>query len=93
MLIPILLHSKTHQSLRENAAVAIGRIGLMYPSLVAPSLPQFAHKWCLTLYNVQDDEEKDSAFQGFCQLVQANPAGIRKVRSRELTLPYTTAWG
>jgi transportin-1 len=67
--------------LHENAAVSIGRIGLMHPSLVAPLLPEFALNWCQALYEIRDNEEKDSAFRGFCTLVQANPAGIAKVRT------------
>ncbi|KAG9221291.1 hypothetical protein CCMSSC00406_0010389 [Pleurotus cornucopiae] len=77
-LIPILLHPKAPRSLHENAAVSIGRIGLMHPNLVAPHLPEFAQAWCQALYEIRDNEEKDSAFRGFCTLVQTNPAGIAK---------------
>lgn len=80
-LIPILLHPKAPRSLHENAAVSIGRIGLMHPSLVAPLLPDFAQAWCQALYEIRDNEEKDSAFRGLCTLVQTNPAGITKVGS------------
>ncbi|CDO74714.1 hypothetical protein BN946_scf184847.g22 [Trametes cinnabarina] len=77
-LIPILLHPKAPRSLHENAAVSIGRIGLMHPTLVAPLLPEFAQQWCQALYEIRDNEEKDSAFRGLCTLVQTNPAGIMK---------------
>ncbi|KAI0039593.1 ARM repeat-containing protein, partial [Auriscalpium vulgare] len=77
-LVPILLHPKAPRSLHENAAVSIGRIGLMHPSLVAPLLPEFAQAWCQALYEIRDNEEKDSAFRGLCTLVQANPMGITK---------------
>ncbi|KAI0070567.1 ARM repeat-containing protein [Panus rudis PR-1116 ss-1] len=77
-LIPILLHPKAPRSLHENAAVSIGRIGLMHPDLVAPLLPDFAQAWCQALYEIRDNEEKDSAFRGLCTLVQANPSGIAK---------------
>ncbi|KAL1662658.1 armadillo-type protein [Schizophyllum commune] len=77
-LVPILLHPKAPRSLHENAAVSIGRIGLMHPSLVAPHLGEFAQAWCQALYEIRDNEEKDSAFRGLCTLVQANPAGISK---------------
>ncbi|KAF9243191.1 armadillo-type protein [Melanogaster broomeanus] len=77
-LIPILLHPKAPRSLHENAAVSIGRIGLMHPALVAPHLPEFAQAWCQALYEIRDNEEKDSAFRGLCTLVQTNPAGIAK---------------
>ena len=84
-LIPILLHPKAPRSLHENAAVSIGRIGLMHPSLVAPLLPEFAQAWCQALYEIRDNEEKDSAFRGLCTLVQTNPAGITKVSGDDLS--------
>ena len=54
----------------------------MHPALVAPHLPEFAQSWCQALYEIRDNEEKDSAFRGLCTLVQANPAGMAKVRCR-----------
>lgn len=51
----------------------------MHPNLVAPHLPEFAQAWCQALHEIRDNEEKDSAFRGFCTLVQTNPAGIAKV--------------
>ena len=78
-LIPILLHPKAPRSLHENAAVSIGRIGLMHPTFVAPHLHEFAQAWCQALYEIRDNEEKDSAFRGLCTLVQTNPAGMAKV--------------
>ncbi|KAL0072500.1 hypothetical protein AAF712_000263 [Marasmius tenuissimus] len=78
-LIPILLHPKAPRSLHENAAVSIGRIGLMHPNLVAPHLPEFAQAWCQALYEIRDNEEKDSAFRGLCTMIQVSPAGIAKL--------------
>jgi transportin-1 len=51
----------------------------MHPNLVAPHLGHFAQAWCQALYEIRDNEEKDSAFRGFSTLVQANPQGISKV--------------
>jgi transportin-1 len=79
--VPILLQPKAPRSLHENAAVSIGRIGLMHPGLVAPHLAIFAQAWCQALYEIRDNEEKDSAFRGFCTLVKSNPPGIAKVRN------------
>ncbi|KAI0295294.1 ARM repeat-containing protein [Russula brevipes] len=77
-LVPLLLHPKAPRSLHENAAVSIGRIGLMHPRMVAPVLPDFAQAWCQALFEIRDNEEKDSAFRGLCTLVQVNPMGIAK---------------
>lgn len=77
-LIPILLSQKSPRSLMENAAVAIGRIGLVCPAPIAPHLNLFARQWCVALWEIKDNDEKDSAFRGFCMLIQANPAGVQK---------------
>lgn len=44
-LIPCLLHPKAPRSLHENAAVTLGRIGLILPTAVAPQLEVFAEQW------------------------------------------------
>lgn len=77
-LIPMLLNSRAPRSLREKVAIAVGKIGLMHPGIVAPCLPEFAQAWCQALSEIHDDEEKDSAFRGLCMMIQVNPAGITK---------------
>lgn len=44
-LIPVLVHGHTSRSLRENAAITVGRLGLACPQLVAPHLGQFILRW------------------------------------------------
>ena len=78
-LVPILLNPKSPKSLSENAAVTIGRLGLVAPATVAPGLPTFAQAWCTALWEIKDNEEKDSAFRGFCMMISANPSGIEQV--------------
>lgn len=80
-LVPILLNTKSPKSLTENAAVTIGRLGLVAPTLVAPHLGDFAQAWCTALWEIKDNEEKDSAFKGFCMMISVNPSGIDRVRS------------
>ncbi|KAG8829917.1 hypothetical protein FRC17_005777 [Serendipita sp. 399] len=77
-LIPILMNPQSPKSLSENAAVTIGRIGLVQPQVVAPHLESFAVSWCQALVDIKDNEEKDSAFRGFCTLIQTNPHGITR---------------
>lgn len=31
---------------------------------------------CTSLRNIRDNDEKDSAFRGICQMIQVNPAGV-----------------
>ena len=58
----------------------------MHPNFVAPHLPEFAQAWCQALYEIRDNEEKDSAFRGLCTLVQTNPAGMAKVSLLQVDL-------
>lgn len=78
-LVPILLNSKSPKSITENAAVTIGRLGMVCPAMVAPDLATFAQAWCTALWEIKDNDEKDSAFRGFCMMISANPAGIQDV--------------
>ncbi|KAJ1985351.1 hypothetical protein H4R34_000005 [Dimargaris verticillata] len=77
-LIPLLNNPQTTRTLGENAAITIGRLGLVCPHLVAPHLEVFAERFCGLLRNVRDNDEKDSAFRGLCTMIQANPNGIVK---------------
>ncbi|KZO90594.1 ARM repeat-containing protein [Calocera viscosa TUFC12733] len=77
-LVPILLHPKSPKSLTENAAVTIGRLGYIFPTVVAPHLEVFAEPWCQALGDIKDNAEKDSAFKGFCSLILNNAGGISK---------------
>lgn len=44
-LVPILCNSRSPRSLSENAAVTIGRMGLISPTPIAPHLAHFAKAW------------------------------------------------
>jgi hypothetical protein len=35
---------------------------------------------CQALWEIKDNAEKDSAFRGFCAMIELNPAGIQNVR-------------
>lgn len=78
-LIPLLLNARVVRSLTENAAVTIGRLALVCPQHVAPHLGVFIKPWCDALAEIKDNDEKDSAFQGICLAIQANPAGVAEV--------------
>ena len=34
---------------------------------------------CISLRNIRDNEEKDSAFKGVCVMIAANPSGVAEV--------------
>ncbi len=66
----------TPKTLLENTAITIGRLGLVCPNEVAPYLSQFVRVSCLSLRNILDNEEKDSAFRGMCAMISLNPQGV-----------------
>lgn len=75
-LIHIINRVNTPKTLLENTAITIGRMGLVCPTIVAPHLQQFVRPWCTSLRNIRDNDEKDSAFRGMCQMISVNPGGI-----------------
>jgi transportin-1 len=75
-LVLLMNASNTPGPVLENAAIAIGRTGLVCPDDVARELPVFAAAFIRALKDVRDNEEKDSAFRGFCTLIGKNPSGL-----------------
>merc|ERR1719495_2719883 len=75
-LITIINRANSPKTLLENTAITIGRMGLVCPNEVAPCLNQFVRPWCTSLRNIRDNDEKDSAFRGMCQLIEVNPGGV-----------------
>lgn len=61
------------------SAITLGRLGISCASEVAPFLPQFIRPWCLALRNIRDNDEKESAFRGLCNMINLNPAGVLAV--------------
>ena len=71
-----VLQTDTSATVLENAAIAIGRLGKSIPDIVAPHLSIFIDRWCAKIKSVEETDEKDSAYQGMCQIVAANPSGL-----------------
>ncbi|KAL1921910.1 uncharacterized protein VTP21DRAFT_10552 [Calcarisporiella thermophila] len=77
-LIPLLTNPQRPPTLLENAAITLGRLGLVVPQLVSPHLVVFFEHWCNALRPVRENDEKASAFRGMCTLIQANPEAVLK---------------
>ncbi|KAL3316124.1 Transportin-1 [Cichlidogyrus casuarinus] len=75
-LIQILNTEGAQRTVLENTAITIGRLGLVAPNEVAPFLQIFVRQWCASMRNVRDNEQKESAFRGVCNLVLLNPEGV-----------------
>jgi hypothetical protein len=59
-----------------HPAITLGRFGLSCSAEVSPFLADFIRPWCLSLRNVRDNEEKESAFRGLCLMINSNPQGV-----------------
>ncbi|EDQ91738.1 uncharacterized protein MONBRDRAFT_17564 [Monosiga brevicollis MX1] len=77
LLEPIIhiLNTSELNTLTENAAITIGRLGLGCTLKVAQHLPNLLERWCRALRLVDDNDEKDSSFEGICLAVLANAHG------------------
>jgi len=75
--VPLINDESTARPLGENLAIALGRFGLIASDVVAPHLQHFSEGWCKAITHVDDNTEKDSAFQGICVMAQKNPPGLQ----------------
>ncbi len=75
-LILIINRNNTPKTLLENTAITIGRLGLVCPNDVSAQLARFIRPWCVALRNIRDNDEKDSAFRGICNMIILNPLGV-----------------
>ena len=75
-MFDILSNPEAGDSVNENAAIALGRLGSACPAELAPRLGEFAVVFLIGMAGVDDNEEKRSALLGFNQCVQANPQAM-----------------
>lgn len=64
------------RTLLDNTAISIGRLSYACPDDIAPALQDFIKPWCSSVRSIKDNEAKDSAFRGICELIRKNPHGI-----------------
>jgi hypothetical protein len=62
----------------ENAAIALGRLGLDNAELLAPHLPKFSEEFLKAMDEIDTSEEKATAFKGFSLVVALNPQSMEK---------------
>jgi len=75
-LVDVMNADNTPGPVLENSAICVGRLGLVCPDDVAPQLHTFSASFIRALKDVRDNEEKDSAFRGFCTMIGKNPSGL-----------------
>ncbi|KAI4923543.1 hypothetical protein J4E85_008582 [Alternaria conjuncta] len=74
----ILFDERVPESLNENAAIALGRLGLGSATLLAPHLAQIAPPFLRAIRKVQWTDEKCHALTGFMLIVLANPGAMEQ---------------
>ena len=78
-LAMIMLNENVPESLNENAAIALGRLGIGCHEQLAPQLANFAAPFLKSMQKVDWTDEKGHAYKGFGQIVLHNPQALEKV--------------
>ena len=74
LLIPIINSMDTQQTVLENAAICLGRMGLNGGAVViSPRLSEFILQWCTHMLYLIDNNEKETGFHGMLSIVNGNP--------------------
>jgi len=60
----------------DTCVVALGRIGINFPTQLAPNLKGIVKSMCGILKKLPDDDEKLDALRGLCAAVRKNPVDI-----------------
>ncbi|KAI5458433.1 armadillo-type protein [Mariannaea sp. PMI_226] len=74
----IMVNPRVPKALTENAAMALGRLGLHNSEMLGPALSNFAEDWLNIMLDVDPTEEKATAFKGFAMIVGRNPQAMEK---------------
>ncbi|KAI0169514.1 ARM repeat-containing protein [Hypoxylon sp. FL1284] len=76
--IDIITNQGIPKGVTENAAIALGRLGLGNGELLAPHLANFAEEFLSSMDEVDPSDEKATAFRGFTSIVEKNPMAMEK---------------
>lgn len=82
-LLPLIVNPQLQRTLLENVGITIGRLGLVCPDLVAAHLQLFVKPWLTALTPIRPNEEKSTAFSGFCEMIKVNPQGAAQVYKKK----------
>ncbi|KAL3467514.1 armadillo-type protein [Aspergillus heterothallicus] len=75
-LLAIINNEEIIDSVNENAAMALGRLGICCSGELAPRLAEYAGVFLKSMNGIDFTREKASAFLGFNQVVMKNPAAM-----------------
>lgn len=77
-LSAIMGNPEVTEAVSENAAIALGRLGISSSEIVAPHLGEFAGSFLESTSTMNSTDEKASAFLGFNRIVARNPQVMEK---------------
>ncbi|KAK2840525.1 hypothetical protein FQN49_006191 [Arthroderma sp. PD_2] len=75
-LLAIMTNEEIRDSVAENAAISLGRLGIGCSEQLAPRLAQFALPFLQIMDKVEFSREKVGAFVGFNQVLKQNPQAL-----------------
>lgn len=97
LLIPVLTATDTQQTVAENAAICLGRMGIYGAGAVGPRLPEFMHSWCAQMLYLVENSEKETAFLGMLKTVALDPdhafGGLQTPAGRKNLATFITCIG
>lgn len=76
--VQIMANPTVPIGVNENAAIALGRLGLQNAELLAPQLSKFADEFLGAMTELDSTDEKASALKGFTMIVGQNPQAMEK---------------
>ncbi len=77
-LLAMLMNEEVPDAAAENAATALGRLGLPCPIELAPFLGEFAEPFLQCMSKISTSHEKASAFIGFNNILVQNPQAMEQ---------------
>jgi hypothetical protein len=77
-LVVIITNLEVPDSLNENAAIALGRMGISSSAEIAPHLGSLAGPFLDSMKRISHTDEKTSAYKGFVMIVAQNPQALEK---------------
>ncbi|KAL1900210.1 hypothetical protein Sste5346_002520 [Sporothrix stenoceras] len=77
--VEIVTNPRVPRGVNENAALALGRLGLANAEALAPHLHTFADEFLVSMDDIDPTEEKATALRGFTLVVAQNPQAMEKV--------------
>ena len=75
-LLSLLTNEEVPEAASENAATALGRLGLQCSTHLAPFLSEFAEPFLHSMSKISTSHEKASAFIGFNNVLEKNPQAM-----------------